>query len=181
MPDLGSRKLSAMLAAMLEVCPRREENTRTLAGLFLHHLPRELRIFLVHEDLTDLKLLAAKADTLHTHHRGGYNVVNAMANTKVNAEVVTKVNVDGGGSGCLAHGRSSSRDNSSRAVDQTHGLSLLRAALPSRPGKLPASASNTGYGQQAFACKQPSNCSWSGNGQAEANYLPSLPAACYTC
>jgi hypothetical protein len=91
-------------------------------------------------------------------------MVNAVANTKVNAEVVTKVNVNGGGSGCLAHGRSSSRGNSSRAVDQTHGLSLLRAALPSRPGKPPASASHTGYGQQ-----QPSNCSQSGNGQAEAN------------
>ncbi len=39
MPDLGGRKPSAILAAMLEVCPHREEKTRTFAGLFLHRLP----------------------------------------------------------------------------------------------------------------------------------------------
>jgi hypothetical protein len=37
MPDLGGRKPSVILAAMLEVCPHREE--KTLAGLFLHRLP----------------------------------------------------------------------------------------------------------------------------------------------
>jgi hypothetical protein len=46
-----------MLAAMLEVCPRGEEQTCTFAGLFLHRLPRELRILLAHADLSDLKLL----------------------------------------------------------------------------------------------------------------------------
>jgi hypothetical protein len=71
MPDLGGRKLSAMLAAMLEVCPRGEEWTSTFVGLFLHPLPREFRILLAHEDLSNLKLLAARADVLHTHHRGG--------------------------------------------------------------------------------------------------------------
>jgi hypothetical protein len=40
MPDLGGRKPTVML----EMCPRGEEQTRTFAGLFLHRLPRELRI-----------------------------------------------------------------------------------------------------------------------------------------
>jgi hypothetical protein len=71
MPGMGSRKLSAMLAAMLELCSRGEENTRTFAGLYLHRLLRKLRILLAHEDLRDLKQLAARADVLHPHHRGG--------------------------------------------------------------------------------------------------------------
>jgi hypothetical protein len=33
MPGLGSRKPSAMLTAMLELCPRGEENTCTFAGV----------------------------------------------------------------------------------------------------------------------------------------------------
>jgi hypothetical protein len=98
MPGLGSRKLLAMLAAMLELCPRGEENTRTFAGLFLHRLPRELRILLAHEDLRDLKLSAARADVLHTHHRGG-GAVNAEDNT----EVYPEVNAVAGGTGRLGH------------------------------------------------------------------------------
>ncbi len=104
MPGLGGRKPSAMLAAMLELCPRGEENTCTFAGLFLHRLPRELRILLAHEDLRDLKLLAARADVLHTHHRGGtVNVVNAEGNAEDNAEVYPEVNAVAGGTARPGH------------------------------------------------------------------------------
>jgi hypothetical protein len=60
---------------------QRQRNTRTFARFFLHCLPRELRILSAQEDLSDLKLLAARADALHTHHKGNSNtVVNAVAN-----------------------------------------------------------------------------------------------------
>ncbi len=81
-----------MLGTLLELRPRIEENTRTFPGLFLGCLPRELRILLAHEDLRDLKLLAAKADILHTHHkRGTVNMVSSEANAEDSAEVYPKV------------------------------------------------------------------------------------------
>jgi hypothetical protein len=42
---------------------------RGVQTLFLQWLPRELRLLLIHEDLTDVKGLADKADRLHNHHR----------------------------------------------------------------------------------------------------------------
>jgi hypothetical protein len=114
MPGLGSRKPSAMLAAMVELCPRGEENMRTFAGLFLHCLPRELRILLAHEDLRDLKQLAARADVLHTHHKGGaVNVVNvevyAEDNAEIYAEIYSEVNSVSAGSSRQGHSRGCGR------------------------------------------------------------------------
>jgi hypothetical protein len=40
--------------------PRGEERSRLFTCLFLHRLPRQLRLLLTHEDLTDLKRLAAR-------------------------------------------------------------------------------------------------------------------------
>ncbi len=60
--------------------------------MFLRCLPREIRILLAHEDLRDLKLLAAKADILHTHHkRGTVNMFSSAANAEDSAEVYPKV------------------------------------------------------------------------------------------
>jgi hypothetical protein len=62
------------------------ERIHTFASLILYRLPRELRILLAHEDSTALKLMAAKADALHTHNKGSSGV-NAMGNAEVNADV----------------------------------------------------------------------------------------------
>jgi hypothetical protein len=129
MPDLGGRKPSAMLAAMLEVCPRCEDWTRTFAGLFLHRLPRELRILLAHEDLSDLKLLAARANVLQTHHSGGSvanSVVNAVGNAEVNAEGNAEVNAVAVGGSRPASGRGGTRSSGSRGVG--HGSRSDRPA-----------------------------------------------------
>jgi hypothetical protein len=160
-----------MLAAMLEVCPRGEENTRTFGGLFLHRLPRELRILLAHEDLSDLKVLAARADALHTHHRGSPGtMVNAVASAVGNAEVYSEVNAVAGGGGRTATGRGGNRGGGSRG-----------AGRGSRPQTAESSASRQAreaaglcvahwrYGQQAYACKQPGVCTWQGNALAGAN------------
>ncbi len=81
LPALRAKQPSAMLAAMLELCPRGEEKSRLFVGMFLQHLPRELRILLAHEDLADLKLLAAALHTHHSERSGG--VVNAVASSEV--------------------------------------------------------------------------------------------------
>jgi hypothetical protein len=171
MPELGGRKPSAMLAAMLEVCPRGEENTRTFAGLFLHRLPRELRILLAHEDLSDLKVLAAKADALHTHHRGNPGiVVNAVASAVGNAEVYPEVNTVAGGGGCAATGRGGNRGDGFRGAGRGPRPQTAESSA-SRQAKEAAGlcVAHWRYGQQAYTCKQPGVCAWQGNAPARAN------------
>jgi hypothetical protein len=171
MPGLGSRKPSAILAAMLELCPRGEENTRTFAGLFLHRLPRELQILLAHEDLRDLKLLAARVDVLHTHHRGGtVNMVNAEGCAEDNSEVYPEVNAIAAGTGRLGHSRGAVGPRAA-AVEDRRETSGRRRRAASRQAREASGLclSHWRYGQQAFACKQPGTCTWQGNGQAGGN------------
>lgn len=177
MPGLGGRKPSAMLAAMLELCPRGEENTRTFAGLFLHRLPRELRILLAHEDLRDLKQLAARADVLHTHHKGGaVNVVNAEVYAEDNAEAYSEVNSVSAGSSRQGQGRGRGGTKGGGRGQRMDGKGSKERRQPAESSASKQAREASGlclahwrYGQQAFACKQPGNCTWQGNGQAGGN------------
>jgi hypothetical protein len=171
MPELGSRKLSAMLAAMLEVCPRGEEGMRTFAGLFLHRLPRELRLLLAHDDLSDLKLLVARADALHTHHKGGISTgVNAVANTVVDAEAFPEVNAVASGGGRPATGRGGGRGGGSRGTNRGSRHQAAESGLSRQAREASGLCiAHWRYSQQAYACKQPGTCTWQGNVQAGAN------------
>jgi hypothetical protein len=62
MPDLGSRKPSDLMAAMLEICPLGEEK------LFFQGLPQELRMLLAKVDKKDPKELPEQADKLWYMH-----------------------------------------------------------------------------------------------------------------
>jgi hypothetical protein len=64
MPDLGGQKPSQLLAAMLEWCPRGEEGSPFFVAAFLRRLPNELRVLLGHDDFSDMKAIAQKADAL---------------------------------------------------------------------------------------------------------------------
>ncbi len=119
--------------------------------MFLQRLPRELRILLAHEDLADLKLLAARADALHTHHseRGG-GVVYAVASSEVypvdSAEVYAVASGSGVGAGRQAQGlggrgsapnrgRSPSVEDAAVEFEADRERALRR----SKPGRLLAS------------------------------------------
>jgi hypothetical protein len=64
MPDLGGQKPSQLLANMLEWCPHGEEGSPFFVAAFLRRLPNELRVLLGHDDFSDMKAIAQKADTL---------------------------------------------------------------------------------------------------------------------
>jgi len=81
MPGLGSRKLSQLLAAMLELCPEGETRSTFFSCIFLKKLPRELKILVSETDTGDLQALAAKEDALHTHAQPEGNVM-AVAESK---------------------------------------------------------------------------------------------------
>jgi hypothetical protein len=85
MPALGGRKLSELMAAMLETCPRGEEKTNLFACIFLQRLPREIRVLLAKADHKDPKTLATQADELWALHdnngRGGVGAVQENPET----------------------------------------------------------------------------------------------------
>jgi uncharacterized membrane protein YgcG len=171
MPDLGAQKPSAMMAAMLEVCPRGEEKSKLFSGLFLRRLPREMRILLAHEDLTDLKLLAARADALHTHHHRG--VVAALEDSEDGAVAAIRSQRGGRMGGAAGGGGGSNRGGQRRGGRGGNGSGNGggRAAEPEAIKQARQAAgicyAHWRYGQNAYRCEQP--CAWQGNGTAGAN------------
>jgi hypothetical protein len=178
LPALGAKKPSAML----ELCPRGEEKSHLFAGMFLQRLPRELRILLAHEDLADLKLLAARADALHTHHseRSG-GVVNAVASSEVypvdSAEVYAVASGSGVGAGRQAQGLGSrgGAPNQGRFPKRGGRGGGVRGGQRENPAtKQAREAAGLCYkhymfGQSAYTCSKPNTSSWQGNGQAGEN------------
>jgi hypothetical protein len=69
MEPLGGRKLSELLAAMLELCPRGHETSIFFTHLFLERLPAELRIMLGEDNHQNPRDLAKKADSLWALHK----------------------------------------------------------------------------------------------------------------
>ncbi len=62
MQALGDRKPTQLLAAMIEACPRGQEDSVFMSDLFLRKLPADVNILLAHMDHTRLKELATAAD-----------------------------------------------------------------------------------------------------------------------
>jgi hypothetical protein len=77
LPPLGAQKPSELLAEMLRLCPRGQENNAFFNCLFLNKLPRELRIFL---SQADKQALGARADLFAAHNsKQAHDVVAAVA------------------------------------------------------------------------------------------------------
>jgi hypothetical protein len=68
LPPLGAQKPSELLAEMLRLCPRGQENSLFFTYLFLHRLPRELRVLLTDVDHNDRRLLSERVDQLWAHY-----------------------------------------------------------------------------------------------------------------
>jgi hypothetical protein len=64
LPPLGAQKLSEML----RLCPMGQENSLLFTYLFLHRLPRELRVLLTNVDHADRRLLVDRVDQLWAHY-----------------------------------------------------------------------------------------------------------------
>jgi len=90
MEPLGARKPSQMLAAMLELCPREEHGSKLFAALFLQRLPSELRVLLAHEDWSDLRKLAARADQFQAYQRRQSHELVAVAEEETVAALSKK-------------------------------------------------------------------------------------------
>jgi hypothetical protein len=63
-PTLVDRKPTQLQAAIIEVCPRGQEDSVFMLALYLQKLPADVKILLVHMDHTCLKELATAGDQL---------------------------------------------------------------------------------------------------------------------
>jgi hypothetical protein len=80
LPPLGAQKPSELLAEMLRLCPRGQENNAFFNCLFLNKLPRELRILLSEADMADKQALGARADLFAAHNsKQAHDVVAVVA------------------------------------------------------------------------------------------------------
>jgi hypothetical protein len=77
---LAAQKPSELLAEMLRLCPRGQENNAFFNCLFLNKLPRELRILLSEAEMADKQALGARADLFAAHNsKQAHDVVAAVA------------------------------------------------------------------------------------------------------
>jgi hypothetical protein len=67
LPPIGDQKPSELLAEMVRLCPRGEEQSIFFIYMFLNRLPRDIRSHLSGMDMADRTALAARADELWAH------------------------------------------------------------------------------------------------------------------
>jgi hypothetical protein len=80
LPPLAAQKPSKLLAEMLRLCPRGQENNAFFNCLFLNKLPRELRILLSEAGMGDRQALGARANLFAAHNsKQAHDVVAAVA------------------------------------------------------------------------------------------------------
>jgi hypothetical protein len=104
LPPLGTQKPSELLAEMLRLCPRGQENNAFFNYLFLNKLPRELRILLSEADMADKQALGARADLFAAHNskqaQDGVAAVAAVSSPEQEGEETTVAAIrPGAGSG----------------------------------------------------------------------------------
>jgi len=149
MEPMGDKKPSQLLAAMLEICPRDEHGSKLFAALFLQRLPRELRVVLAHDDHTNLRQLAAKADQLQAFHKQQAHDVAAISPADA-AETVAAIKQPGKGD----------------KKQWRKGGSAPPVPPRSKAAPYPPDASvcfyHWTYGVNAQRCKAP--CSWQSQG-----------------
>ena len=164
MPELGDRRPSQLLAAMMEFCPEGEVNSAFFRASFLRRLPKEIRVLLTDEVRGDLKDLAVRADELFQHHRSSpIAALDDTVDTEL-AEAVAALAVRAG-KGKFGGGKKKQDGDSSHSGSGGGGKS--------GGGKSGGGKSGSGggrsyfvcdrhwqYGTKAYRCDAPQKCQW---------------------
>jgi hypothetical protein len=176
---LGGQKPSELLADMLQLCPPGDRDGRLFRFMFLHRLPRELRIILAEDADTPLHALAVRADILWSHN-SGKAVGGGLAAVHEEPQDGAVAAVQGGGRGGSLHGGASPGNSDFRASrgngggrsgrDQrgrgarngggggTHHLDAQEERLRLSKGLC---VRHFVFGSRAYSCEAP--CTWQGN------------------
>ena len=162
LPLLGSQKPSELLAAILKLCPRGQESSVFLTFIFLHRLPRELRVLLSEVDHADRRGLAEKADHLWSHNTQGHQTaaVAAVLTEEENINAVRRVppRAAGARGGVLRGGKGGAKPGYKPGAKATVAMSTADQSAMQASGLC---WYHWSFAENAKACKEP--CSWSGN------------------
>jgi hypothetical protein len=145
---LGGRRLSELLASMLELCPSREEASPFFCYLFLQRLPREIRVLLADEDAANMRAVAEKADRLMVLHKPQSHEVGVAAVASLSDEEEAVAAVAGGNRRCAAHKKKKAKkggSSSNNSGGDKQGLCYF----------------HNKFGERAHRCEEP--CSWPEN------------------
>jgi hypothetical protein len=163
LPPLGAQKPSELLAEMLRLCPRGQENSLFFTYLFLHRLPRELRVLLTDVDHADRRLLSERADQLWAHYaRRPHSTVACIDESSAE-----ETEADGGAVAALRRQVPGGRNAGGKPRPRKGGPAPGGGAFPSNRPQQRRQQSSDGwmcwyhhtFGDQANACRQP--CAWS--------------------
>ena len=160
MEPLGSRKPSELLADMWEVCPADKHNSKFFAALFLQRLPSNIRVLLTHDDHSNLRLLAAKAD--HLVAFGGQSDTVAATEEVQQEDLVAALpsknkHQRGGKQNKRQPPPLPPRPQSNNSSKEKHPTALATLARDSAG----LCYYHWSYGEKANNCSAP--CSWQGN------------------
>ena len=168
MPELGDRRPSQLLAAMMEFCPEGETNTAFFRASFLRRLPKEIRVLLADEVRGNLKDLAVRADELFQHHRT--SPVAAVA-PEVDLELAEAVAALG-----IKTGKAGFKGKKKEGFSKSSGGAGGGGAGGGGAGGGGTGGSGSGggrsyficdrhwkYAAKAFRCDAPGKCQWSEN------------------
>jgi hypothetical protein len=153
MEPLGGRKASELLVAMQKCRPPKDEHF--FAYHFLQRLPREIRVLLAHEDQSDMRKLAEKADALLALHQPqGHDVaVAAVAAASPPASAEDE--------GAVAAATASKHKKGGRSGKKRTGKPRRRSRSPVDFQQSPLCYFHVRYGDKAHRCEEP--CAWPGN------------------
>jgi hypothetical protein len=165
MDQLGGRKPSELMNQMLEICPRGEEKNKFFLFLFLQRLPRELRVMLAEENISEPRDLAAKADrhwAMLNHQTHG--LVAPITAAESEEPVIAAVQHAGRGRGRGRGGGGRGRGRGGHQQQQQQdGQSAYAPPHPTAPGTLARFSTGLchfhwSFGDKAKKCETP--CSW---------------------
>ena len=165
MPELGDKRPSQLLAAMMEICLEGEVASAFFRASFLRCLPKEIRVFLTDEVRGDLKDLAVRADELYQHHRWA---LVAMLDTAVDMELAEAVAALGMKSG---KGKFNGSGGGKKGDGNNSGGGSGGGASSGSGGGTSSGGGSAGksyficdrhwrYGGKAYHCDAPSKCQW---------------------
>jgi hypothetical protein len=172
LPPLGRQKPSELLAEMLRICPRGEENSVFFNCHFLQKLPRELRVLLSEADMADKRLLSARADQMWAHHVQLHHDTVAAISGDPEQEDASIAAVHGNRGRARGSGRGGhhNRGRGGRPAVSGGGQATAGSAQPPNPAPAKLAEQASGlcrnhflHGEKAYFCNKPATCGWQGN------------------
>ena len=160
MPELGDRRPSQLLAAMMEFCPEGEVNSAFFRASFLRRLPREIRVLLADEVRGDLKDMAVRADELFQHHRPNVVAAVDMAVDEDLAEAVAALAVRANKAGFRGKKKEAPRSGGGSSGGGSSGGGSSGSGSSGGGKSYFICDRHWKYGAKAFRCDTPNKCQW---------------------